>query len=213
MGYITRNTGHFGPAVQKCSGFTKLQFSMLCDIDYKMATKRGGRVDYKALHNLSSLDLITAKKRKRKQALQSKIYTIERLISRRETPEVSSWHIRNFWTCDYKIYSSYSRTWSVRHKIHSWTDVHNSYGNKQFSFSSLAVFGTHTDTHSYFLASLSFIWFVLSHILTGNGVSDQMERLASLDLQLGTSWSLKWLLHQVPSGMSNFRVFLAFFWW
>ena len=56
-----------------------------------MATKRGERVDYKSLHNLTSVDLTsTTKKRKRNLVHQAKIYAIERLTSKRETCEPSS---------------------------------------------------------------------------------------------------------------------------
>ena len=53
-----------------------------------MATKRGERVDYKSLHNLTLLDLTsTTKNRKRYPVHQANIYAIERLTSKRETCE------------------------------------------------------------------------------------------------------------------------------
>ena len=59
-------------------------------LDYKMATKRGERVDYKSLHNLTSVDLTsTTKKRKRNPVHQAKSYAIERLTSKRETYDLT----------------------------------------------------------------------------------------------------------------------------
>ena len=95
--YITRNDRHFAPAVQLPCGVIKLQLIMRGSIDYRMSTRRsershGKRIDYRSLNNLCSVDFNAISKRNKKRISRTKQYTVERLISRRETREVSFEH-------------------------------------------------------------------------------------------------------------------------
>ena len=78
-------------------------------IDYTMSTRRseisdGKKVDYRALNNLYSVDFNAISKREKKKTSLTKVYTVERLISRRKIREESSKHEYLFW--------KYGNTWA-----------------------------------------------------------------------------------------------------